>query len=286
MGQLLLSVRAIALVLAALTAIGCGPVSCEHEPERAFVAVEPADPGSWPRALAPDLAPATPATEVTVRLDRIEVTNEALVASWPPDALARAQRTAEAPDWPRIAERISPTESPALEAALERARRAERSATGEGTGAGAFNLRVASEVPFAEVERVLRASARAGYGAPLIVLEAGERERVLPWPSARPGPAPSREEIEAALRGEEPSLQAPPARARVALTNDHLSSAESTCAIQGPLERRALERCAHALRRAGDRVTLEVAPDARFDRVASAMQILASLFDEVSVVGR
>lgn len=277
--------RATALALAALTAIGCGPVSCEHEPKRGVVAVEPAIRGSWPRALAPDLAPATPATEVTVHLDRIEVTNEALVASWPPDALARAQRAAEAPDWPRIAERIPLTESPVLEAALERARRAERSATGEGTGAGAFNLRVASEVPFSEVEPVLRASARAGYGAPLIVLDAGELERVLPWPSARPGPAPSREEIEAALRGEEPSLPAPPPRARVALTNDHLSSEdEPTCAIQGPLEQRALERCARALRRAGERVTLEVAPDTRFDRVASAMQILASLFAEVSVV--
>src|SRR5690606_17273125 len=107
---------------------------------------------------------ATPATVVTVHFDRIEVTNEALVASWPEDALARAQRSAEAPDWPRIAEEIPLSASPErLEAALALARRAERSATGEGTGAGAFNLRVASQVPFVEVERVLRAAARAGY---------------------------------------------------------------------------------------------------------------------------
>jgi hypothetical protein len=134
---------------------------------------------------------------------------------------------------------------------------------------------------------VLRAAARAGYGAPLLVLDAGELERVLPWPSARPGPAPTREEIEAALRGEAPSLPPPPPRARVVLTNDHLSSEdEPTCAIQGPLEHRALERCARALRRAGDRVTLEVAPDTRFDRVAVTVQVLTPLFAEVSVVGR
>src|SRR5690606_9488032 len=121
-------------------------------------------------------------------------------------------------------------------AALARARRAERAATGEGTGAGTFNLRVASAVPFAEVERALRAAAQAGYGAPSIVLDAGDGERALRWPSARPAPAPSREQIEAALRGEAQTLAPPAPRGRVALTDDRAVATyegEPICTLEG-----------------------------------------------------
>src|SRR5690606_28180261 len=115
---------------------GCNLVSCEHEVEQGSIAPLSTE---WPRAQAGAL-PATPATEVVVQADRVEVRNDALVATWPEEALARAREASDEADWPRVAVVIegaepSGLEMPALQAALERTRQAERSATGAGSGA-------------------------------------------------------------------------------------------------------------------------------------------------------
>src|SRR5690606_19676560 len=78
------------LLLSLLVALGSsGCVSCEHvEPARL---ADERGPSDWPGAFAPDLPVATPATEVIVREDGIEVDNRALVSTWPAEALARAR---------------------------------------------------------------------------------------------------------------------------------------------------------------------------------------------------
>jgi hypothetical protein len=166
----------------------------------------------------PNLAPATPATEVTVRTGLVEVDNHALIATWPAEALARARAAAppDAADWPRLSIRLEAPgvdgrRIPALQHAFETARRAERAGSGAGSGARVYNLRVASDVPFATVERVLYSASLAGYGAPRLLLRAGGAERMMPWPRAEaPGAsAPTAAEIEAALA----TLRAPSAGA-------------------------------------------------------------------------
>lgn len=283
-----MSARWTLLALALLTP-GCRLVSCEHEREPASVG-EPAS--EWPRAQAGALR-ATPATEVVVRADRVEVRNEALVATWPPEAMARAREASDEPDWPRVVEVIERDEPsgvamPALRAALERTRQAERSATGAGSGAGAFNLRVASEVPFEQVERVLYAAAQAGYGTPRVLLEADDGERMVVWPSARRRHAPSRAQIEAALRGEALDTSSRAVGGRITLTNARIAARGDApiCAAEAPFDREDFERCSRALGAGHERITLEVAPDTRFDHVALALQTLVEAFDEVSVVGR
>lgn len=75
-----MSARCTLLALAFL-APGCNLVSCEHEVEQGSIAPLSTE---WPRAQAGAL-PATPATEVVVQADRVEVRNDALVATWPED---------------------------------------------------------------------------------------------------------------------------------------------------------------------------------------------------------
>lgn len=275
---------------------GC---SCEHEPEsfdEAPFIDEPAieqDPGPWPRALVADLAPATPATLVTVHRDRIEVENHALVATWPAADIARTRTDAppDALDWPRIAGSVADLDGAEMRIAplhelLATARRAERAASGAGHGAGVFNLRVASDVPFALVERVLYTAAQAGYGAPRVLLEAGGTERMLPWPSAPPRDAPTREEIEAALRavergtapvGHEVDDASPESRATLDAERLELRAGdEVVCAIEGPLEIRAVERCeARVDAEQRSALTVVVAPDLSFSRLTSALQTLS-----------
>lgn len=168
----------------------------------------PADE-AWPASVLAGLPPATPATVVTVHTTAIDVDNRELVATWPASALERASREVprqETLDWPRIARRLEqpPTDGariPALQEALDLARRAERASSGAGSGGGVYNLRVASDVPFERVERVLYTASLTGYGVPRLLLRAGSEERMLPWPrgSALVQDALSEDEIEAAL---------------------------------------------------------------------------------------
>lgn len=107
----------------------------------------------------------------------------------------------------------------------------------------------------------------------------------MPWPHASRA-APSREAIEAALRGEA-RLPDEAARVRVVLTNDRMTGRQGghvVCTIEGELERHAMERCARALGGAGEPAVLEVGSDTRFDRVTAAVQVLRTAFDELGVV--
>lgn len=280
-GELLL--RLLFAVALGASLLGCVAVSCEPPEPRATLALERSS-SSWPRVLGPELEDTRPATEVVVQVDRIEVRNERLVSTWPAAALARAEAAAEEPGWPRIAEVVSEGE---LRAALLRARRAERSATGAGTGAGELNLRIASDVLFERVASVLLATARVGYRRPRILV-GNEGQKMFAWPSAEPAMDPSREAIEAALRGEA-TLVAPSAGTRVRLTNERFivdGLGGTDCTIEGELGRERLERCAAELSRSSVRLVLEVAPDVRFERVSDAVQVLGTNSLELRVVAR
>ncbi len=223
--------------------------------------------------------------------------NHALVATWPPEDLARA--AAEAPagedDWPRLSGSVTDLDDASLDIArleelLSTARRAERASTGAGTGAGAFNLRVARDVPYALVERVLYSAARAGYGAPRILLEARDGPRMLAWPTAPPRSAPTREEIEAIVRGAtDGQAQADVAdepHAILAASGIQLLDGERlACGLEGVIDAHRLERCASEVQRTTgrDTLTLRVAPEARFGRVVSALQPLARAFPHIRI---
>ncbi len=272
--------RRLALLLALAPA--CAPVSCERAAEPAAAPPPAAPRADWPRAVVPDLAEATPATLVTVEPERVQVSNRGLIATWPAFVLerARAGRPEDEPDWPVVE---AGGELDALPELLSRARRAERAGSEAGSGAGAFHLRVASDVPFARVERALHLAAQAGYAEPRLLLSAGETDRVLPWPSAPPRPAPSREEIEAALHGaplEEPAASEPRARLDAARVTT------SACELEGALDVSALTRCARALRAAGDTIVLEIDPETPFERVAIALQALTRAFAHVRTTSR
>lgn len=275
------------LALFVALAPACTPVSCEAPPAEPASAPSIRE-GEWPRAAVADLALATPATELVLRRDRATVTNAALVATWPAAALERARASTPAGDaeWPRVEASVdAPTAHeasiPGLAELLVRARSAERAASEGGTGAGAFNLRVASDVPFVLVERALFTAARAGYVEPRIVLSAGEVDRMLPWPAAPPRAGLTREQIEGALRGE-PLPVATSAEPRATL--DARSLALEGCELDGALDLLAIERC--AARTGSPIIALEVDRDTRFDRVAAVLQALARSFDSVRVRSR
>lgn len=284
-------------ILALLVLSGC---SCERAPQPARVVPDPPAEPEWPRAIDPDLPHATPATDVTVRRDRVDVDNAALVATWPADELSRARTEAPAgiSDWPRVSFSVTSLggelEIAPLREHLATARRAERAGTGAGTGAGAFDLRVASDVPYELVERVLYSAAGAGYGAPRVVLDADDGARMLAWPSARPGPAPSRDEIEAALRavveGRAPldtSATANEPRAELSRERIELRMGHTVaCTLDRASQATELEPCARDLAHASgsETIALAVARDLAFARVIEAMQRLARAFPQLRVV--
>lgn len=274
--------RRLALLLALAPA--CAPVSCEGEAEPPAAPPPAAPLGPWPRAVVPDLPEATPATVVTLERERVTVSNRALVATWPAGAMERARASVPEgePDWPAVE---AGGDLDALAELLSRARRAERAGGEGGSGAGAFHLRVAGDLSFARVERALHLAAQAGYAEPRLLLAAGETDRVLPWPSAPPRPAPTREQIEAALRGA--PLEAPAAsEPRARLDAARLTTSE--CELEGALDVPALTRCAAALRTAsaGDTIVLEVDAETPFERVATTLQALTRAFAHVRTTSR
>jgi hypothetical protein len=167
-----------------------------------------------------------------------------------------------------------PTEGqriPELQDLLSLAREAERAATGAGTGASAFNLRVESAVPVADVERALYTAAQAGYAAPRVVLRAGDEERAFPWPIARPRAAPSREELERALRDPSSLRETRSTELRLELDDARVRVGESE--QRGTLDVAALER---ALSPSREPVLVAVDPRARFARLAAVLQVLGT----------
>ncbi|MFN7698154.1 MAG: hypothetical protein ACK6CU_22470 [Deltaproteobacteria bacterium] len=172
------------------------------------------------RALAPatrsDLPAATPAITVVVEGRRLVVTNEALVATWPPgdrERLAAAPRPGAPERWPAIRVEVelpedAPLRVPALVEALTAALDAERARSGAGAPT-AVALRITGVSPWLGVERALYAAGMAGLSEPRLVLSSGrdEVELRLPLPRTRgaalTGPLAGRDpaEVVAAIQG-------------------------------------------------------------------------------------
>ncbi len=287
------------LLLTALLASLLAGCSCERAPEPPPEPVRVAEPTTpWPRALVPDLEPATPATEVTVRPDWVDLDNADLIATWPALELERAEAAARAgrPGWPRLSGSVTELEGDPIAIAplrelLETARQAERAGTGAGTGAGAFNLRVASDVPFELVERVLYTASQAGYSSPRLLLDLDDGRRVLPWPSAPPRQAPTREQIEAALQGHQApgESEVEAAAPRATLDSDRITVAtgeQTHCTFQGAVNARRIQRCVGQAREAGDTLSLSVASTTPFGRVAPVLQALTRVFPHIRILRR
>lgn len=295
---------------------GCSADGCEARPAARLpappAAAAPSEDVSDPEAVVEDLAALSPATTVALSRSGLTVDNEALLASWPPDALARAQSAGGAEGWPRVrAEMAFPSdetgELPALRAALSRTREAERSATGAGQGAGTYNLRVANDVPFRALQRVLFTSAMAGYGPPRVVLASSEGLRLLPWPASLPRNAPTPEQIAALLRGtplpEDPNAAPPPERpAQVVLRPDGallVQLAEETqtagCEVASTepdpvtllpsASPASIGRCLDVLhpRSDEDAITLSIGADVPFARLSPVLQHATRVFDQVRI---
>ncbi|MEC7523667.1 MAG: hypothetical protein VYE22_27540 [Myxococcota bacterium] len=308
------------LILALSLFGSCAPGSCGGADARtpALGDAPPAEAPPAPvRAALDDLAPATPATEVHVRAEAIRVRNHALVGTWPEPALAAARASAPegAVDWPRLDETLEaptagPTRLPQLEPILSRARRAEASASGSGSGAGVYNLRVDGDVPFAQVQRVLLSASMAGYGAPRLILEGEDGDRMMPWPPAPSEGRLSEDEIAELLAAAgapaETPAEAPPApppTARLELEEERVrawigetlqapgcerDAAEAlTLTFDGDAPAEALSRCVARLaaRAPRSRLTLAVAPELPFARVAPVLQHGAARFDAVALLG-
>ena len=181
----------------------------------------------WPEAVIP-LSRSHSATRVDVRPNAAVISNRGLVDGWPAHAIEGAQRAAEPghPSWPRITIRVrlDTTSLDALVQGLEVARRVERAGSGSGRGSQVLDLRVASDVRFSLLRRILYAIGRAGYGHPRLLLGASEQQLVtFDWGRAPPPTgAPTLEQIRLAMhaidRDETPSLpDAEAPRARVLL---------------------------------------------------------------------
>lgn len=240
---------------------------------------------AWPEALVDGIDHPTMATRVTVRPSRVDVENVAYVNTWPRSVRERAATAGEEgfPEWPRIDARLdAPSVEdgalPALRELLEVARRAEAAAGGSGvggSGAGVFHLRVASDVPFAEVERVLRTAGLAGYSTPHLLLGSDEGALVsVPWPHGSRSAGPSLESLRAAVaaveRGEEPSLPEDLSSGpRIELGADgfEVSAAGQPIACADP------RACLEALGDAAN-ITLVVGSEIPFDDVAPWLQRL------------
>lgn len=177
--------------------------------------VEPIPGATTPGALAPatrtDLPAADPAITVSVDGESVEVSNAALVASWPP---AERERLAAAPPeganegWPVVsfgtsleatASELGPSD---VTAALRRATDVERARSGGGAPT-VVALRVTGASPWSSVLRVLFATGMAGLSEPRFVLTSGREEVELRLPVARteapsalPGPMAGRDPAE------------------------------------------------------------------------------------------
>ena len=320
MVRLLLSARRSAPLLALVLAAGC---TCESEPPRAhpFVpALEPAlePPPTWPEIPLTGLAPAAPATTVSVERARIRVDNAALVETWPASDLERARGSVPpgSPGWPRVSETLEEPavdgESiPALLDALERASDAQRAGTGAGAG-GVFNLRVAPDVPFRTVQNVLYTAGLASFGPPRLLVAPRDGapptgDRMMPWPNSRgsgPSPAEIARLFEAAGDGEPVAPRPPPRAARLVLgaerveaylgsalqapgcATDAAEGTELTLLAEAPVD--AFARCLTALRgRVEDpTLTLVVEPDLPFGRLAPVLVLASTSFPRVRTVSR
>ncbi|MCC6873298.1 MAG: hypothetical protein IT378_03235, partial [Sandaracinaceae bacterium] len=205
----------------ALLASACGPSTCGGG-----VATPPAPPprgptdapAEWPET-DHALPNAMPATSIAVTRDAITVSNEGLIASWPSADRARAAGDPPEgePRWPIVTRRIERPGAegallPALGEALALTRRAERAATGLGSGASQCNLRIAIDVPFEHVQRVLYTLGVAGYASPRVLYGAGGSDRALALvPSPARGATP--EEVAAALARIAPGAPSAPSPA-------------------------------------------------------------------------
>ncbi len=279
------------LIAALLGAAGC---TCEHGGplDAAPVAVAPEPPPAppraetWPAAVV-ELASRPPATRITVRPGAVEIDNRALVATWPVAAVARARESVAAPgDAPRIHETVPLEDEGGLGAALRLARQTERAATGAGEGAGICDLRVAADVAFADFERVLRETGRAGYQTPRILLGEDDALVAFAWPRGRSS-GPSLEEImdaiQAVQRGDEPTLADPDATgARLRLTVAGARvwlGTERRCA--DGLTLATVEACLRGL--LVTRLVIEVDPEMPFGEVAPWVQRAAGVVDDLAV---
>ena len=310
------------LGLSLLGPAGCAPTSC------AGLSYAPPDPPpeasaeapEWAVAVVPDLLLATPATRLELRAGSAHVENTELVATWPAADLRRAREGAPLGqlDWPRVlldlerpaAEGLA---APAITAALTEARRAERAATESGSGAGVYNLRVAIDVPWEDVDRARYSAALAGYGSARLLLAAGESERMLPWPRTRPravlDEAAVREVFRRVLEGAADTLAAPVPEAEAVLRAASLTlyarggiaylggiPQSPRCAADAPDPERVLTflpdvpsevlaRCLTALRARteADVFTLMIGPDVLFGRAAPALQHAARTFPHLRV---
>jgi hypothetical protein len=285
------------------------------EPPAPEVAPPDENAATWPDDLVRDLEAASVATTVIVERARVRVDNTALVETWPASELERARRAAPAgsPEWPRVSETLEDPAAdgesiPALLDALGRARDAQRAGTGAG-GGGAFNLRVASDVPFATVQHVMYTAGLASFGPPRLVFASSAGDRTMPWPNGR-GSGPSAQQIAQLFRaagdpsgevqGETPP--APPRAARLVLRAERVEAylgprlqapgcaADASEGIgltllpDAPID--ALARCLMALRGRVDDplLTLVVEPDLPFGRVAPALVLASARFARVRVV--
>lgn len=281
------------LFLIASLLVGC---TCAEEglTERARVpALERPTPPrpraeQWSHAVV-ELEARPAATRVTLRPDRVNLSNEALIRTWPAAALERAGEVAEPshPAWPRLEIQLdSPEPSDVLEA-LETARRVERSATGAGGGAAVVDLRVASDVSFGALSHVLLSAGQAGYASPRLLLEGHDEELVtLEWGHGQPSAGvPSLDEIRAAMdaivRGDEPRLPAGARTARAAYVHCSVAGDDAlevrvrvgpgltlgTCDTETPA---SLASCVRSLDAAS--VTLEVEEDVPFGELSPYWQ--------------
>lgn len=171
-------------------------------------------------ALAPatrtDLPASSPAITVLVEGRRVVVTNEALIATWPPgdrERLASAPPAGATERWPSLRTELeltddTPLRVPGLVEALTATLDVERTRSGSGAPT-AVALRITGASPWSSVERVLFAAGMAGLSDPRFVLASGrdEVELRLPLPRtegpALTGPLAGRDpaEVVAAIQG-------------------------------------------------------------------------------------
>lgn len=304
---------ALAVLIGGCSADGCGVTPAAHLPSQSPSSpTEATVSAQYPPVVRDGLPASVPATRLELRADGMHLANAELIASWPADALERAREGASDPDWPTLDIRLpTPSEQtgelPGLRRAFERARQAERSATGAGRGAGTYNLRVAEDVPYRALQRVLFTGAMAGYGPPRVLLGSDSGPRYLAWPPSLPRNAPTPEQIAALVRGQplpdDPDALPPPERpATVVLRADgtglvQLAGATQRAGCAEPSDEpdpvtfladvppEAIRRCLDALRPRTDEnaLTLAIDGEVRFGQLSPVLQHAAEVFETVRI---
>ncbi|MFO0683421.1 MAG: hypothetical protein U0234_15290 [Sandaracinus sp.] len=202
--------RRVALA-GALALAGC---TCAGEPPPASSEAPPSTaPTEAPREMLPtaasaDLPAATPMPVITVADDHFEVSNRALVATWPPaerEAVGRTRPLGDA-EYPVVERRIDDDSSlllvPELRDALQALTSVDRARASivhaEGTPT-VFAIRAAPDVRLARVLSAVYAAGMVGMREPRLVLASpdGERMLALHTPSAEDEAADP--ELEAAV---------------------------------------------------------------------------------------